>query len=344
MSDTPNTANHRVDIIKKWLLTPWVVIIGVPLLVLLLDPNNAGAVIVFAIKAFTGTLPFIVIAVLLIAYLKAAGAETLIANVFKGKEMRMIFAAALFGGLAPFCSCEVIPFIAGLLALGAPLSAVMAFWLSSPLIDPPTLFITAGALGWSFAIYKAVFAVSLGLFGGFAVKLMLASGRLANPLRPRTKPGCACAPSPIEGRPKWQFWTQEARRDVFRSQFYENALFLVKWLAFAYVLEALLVFYVPASLISGLVGGNGIAPIISAAAIGMPAYLNGYIAPPLLAGLMEQGMSNGAAMAFIIAGSVSSIPAMTAVWSLVKPVVFFLYIGLGLMGAIFSGIIFQAIS
>ncbi len=344
MSDAANRMKFQPNAIKKWVFTPWPVIFGVPLLVLLFDPGNAKAITVFAIRAFAGTAPFIAVAVLLIAYLKAAGAEALIANVFKGKEIRMIFAAALFGGLAPFCSCEVIPFIAGLLSLGAPLSAVMAFWLSSPLIDPPTLFITAGALGWFFAVSKAVFAVTLGLFGGFTVKLLLASGRLANPLRPRTKPDCACPPPLTNNQTKWQFWTEQARRDIFRSEFLTNALFLIKWLAFAYVLEALLVFYVPASLIARFAGGGGIVSIVSAALIGMPAYLNGYIAPPLLAGLIDQGMGNGAAMAFIIAGSVSSIPAMTAVWSLVKPGVFFVYIGLGLIGAILSGIIFQAVS
>jgi hypothetical protein len=93
-------------------------------------------------------------------------------EVFRGREIRMIILAALVGGLAPFCSCEVIPFIAGLLALGTPLAPIMAFWLSSPLIDPPTLLITAGALGWKFAVSKALFAVGIGMFGGFAVKLI----------------------------------------------------------------------------------------------------------------------------------------------------------------------------
>ena len=40
-------------------------------------------------------------------------------------------------------------------------------------------------------------------------------------------------------------------------------LFLIKWLALAYVLEALLITYVPASMIAGLVGGEGIVPIAS---------------------------------------------------------------------------------
>jgi uncharacterized membrane protein YraQ (UPF0718 family) len=84
-------------------------------------------------------------------------------------------------------------------------------------------------------------------------------------------------------------------------------------------------------------------PIAIAALVGMPAYLNSYVAPPLLAGLIDQGMSNGAAMAFMIAGAVSSIPAMAAVWSLVRRPVFAAYIGLGVSGAIVSGILFQMV-
>ncbi|MEL6648201.1 MAG: permease, partial [Pseudomonadota bacterium] len=111
----------------------------------------------------------------------------------------------------------------------------------------------------------------------------------------------------------------------------------------AYTLEALLVTYVPATFIASLVGGEGIVPIATAAVVGMPAYLNSYVAPPLLAGLMEQGMSAGAALAFMVAGSVSSIPAMAAVFALVKKQVFAAYLFLGVSGAIVSGIVFQMV-
>jgi uncharacterized membrane protein YraQ (UPF0718 family) len=98
---------------------------------------------------------------------------------------------------------------------------------------------------------------------------------------------------------------------------------------------------VPASLIAGVVGGEGIVPIAIAALVGMPAYLNSYVAPPLLAGLTEQGMSAGAAMAFMVAGAVSSVPAMAAVWSLVRREVFAAYLVLGVSGAIMAGLLFQ---
>ncbi len=328
-----------VDLIK----TPWALIIALLIAVALLDPGNWTTVVTFAAKALAHTGQYILFAVLLLSYLKATGAEVMVARAFEGRETRMIFLAAVFGGLAPFCSCEVIPFIAGLLALGAPLSAVMAFWLSSPLIDPPTLLITAGALGWPFAIGKAVAAVALGLFGGFAVRALMRGGAFTQPLREYKPAGCCgCGPKK-DDKPVWQFWQMPERRVRFRSEFVHNGLFLLKWLALAYVLEALLVSYVPADLIARVVGGEGVVPIITAALVGMPAYLNSYVAPPLLAGLMEQGMTAGAAMAFMIAGAVSSIPAMAAVWSLVKPRVFATYLVLGVSGAVISGVLFQMI-
>lgn len=335
------TQNPRDRLNFGFLKTPWAISLAVLLAVAVLDFANLGNIITFAIGALAHTAPYILFAVLILAYLKATGAEVIVARAFQGREVRMIFLAAVFGGLAPFCSCEVIPFIAGLLALGAPLSAVMAFWLSSPLIDPPTLLITAGALGWPFAVGKAVAAVALGLFGGFIVQGLMRQGAFAAPLKVYQRSGCCGSGPKLDGKPEWRFWADFGRRETFRAEFLSNGIFLLKWLTLAYVLEAVLVNYVPADLIASVVGGDGIASIGIAALVGMPAYLNSYVAPPLLAGLMEQGMSAGAAMAFMIAGAVSSIPAMAAVWSLVKPRVFAMYLVLGVSGAVLSGILFQ---
>ncbi|MCG8612811.1 MAG: permease [Pseudomonadales bacterium] len=323
------------------LTSVWSAILAIPLIVYLFDGEQFPTVMQISTDAFLGTLPFIIFAVLSIAYLKATGAETLVAKAFEGKTSRMIVFAALFGGLAPFCSCEVIPFIAGLLAIGVPLPAVMAFWLSSPLIDPPALLITAGALGWHFAIAKMIAAVSLGLLGGFLLQSLAAHPVYQSPLRhDRTAGGC-CGSSPKQPQVQWAFWHDTERQKEFSNQFRENAVFLVKWLCFAYLLEALLILYIPASMIASIVGGEGLGSITLGALVGMPAYLNSYAAPPLVAGLMEQGMSPGSAMAFMIAGAISSIPAMTAVWSLVKKPVFFTYLGMGLFGAILLGYGFE---
>ena len=113
----------------------------------LFAPAQLPSTLADAATSITRTAPYIIFAVIAVAYLKASGAEAIVAKAFEGREVRMIILAALMGGLSPFCSCQVIPFIAGLLALGTPIAPVMAFWLASPLMDPAgfAVDVTAGA-------------------------------------------------------------------------------------------------------------------------------------------------------------------------------------------------------
>lgn len=306
------------------------------------DAANFFPVLGFATSALLGTLPFIIFAVLAVGYLKATGAENLLAKAFEGNETRMIFLAAAFGGLSPFCSCEVIPFIAALLAVGAPLSAVMAFWLSSPLMDPAMYSITASGLGFEFATAKVAAAIGVGLIGGFGVKLLKSSPVFADPLREKPQVGGCCGvKKPFSEKPVWKFWNEPERNEVFKDTVLENAFFLLKWLALAYVIEALMVRYIPAELVARILGGEGLRPILLGAFVGMPAYLNGYAAVPLVKELLSMGMAPGAAMSFMVAGGVSSIPAAIAVWALVKPRVFAAYLGFAVFGALVAGLAWQ---
>lgn len=299
----------------------------------------------FTADALLGTAPFILFAVLAVGYLKATGAENLLAKAFEGRELRMIGFAALLGGLSPFCSCEVIPFIAALLAVGAPLSAVMAFWLASPLMDPAMYSITAGGLGFEFASAKVVAAVSIGIFGGLGTMALKRTAVFTDPLREKPKVGGCCGvKKPFTAKPVWKFWTDSDRVDVFRTTALENAVFLLKWLTLAYVIEAVMIRHVPASLVAQVLGGEGVQPILLGALVGMPAYLNGYAAVPLVKELLDMGMADGAAMSFMLAGGVSCIPAAIAVWALVKPKVFGAYLGFALTGSVIAGLAWGAIA
>lgn len=326
----------RLD--KAWLATGLIL-----LAVAILRPGDFSGILGTALSALAGTAPFIAFAVFAVAFLKATDAEGLVARAFHGPQVRMIVLAALVGGLAPFCSCEIIPFIAAMLALGAPLSAVMALWLASPLMDPAMFSITAAALGFDFAIAKTIAAVSLGLLGGFGVMALSSTGVFADPLKPRAQPKSCCSSSdPFSRDLVWKFWPHSERRAVFADTALENGLFLLKWLTLAYVLEGLMIAYVPASFVAGFLGGDGIQPVIMGAVIGGPAYLNGFAAVPLVDGLLEQGMSPGAAMSFMLAGGISCIPAAVAVWALVKPRVFVAYIGFGFAGSLVAGLSWAA--
>lgn len=322
------------------LKSAWGLSLLVVLVIAVFDLGQLPVHLSFAVKTLLQTLPYIAFAIVAIGWLKASNAEGVVAAAFQGKEVRMIVVAAMVGGLAPFCSCEVIPFVAALLAAGTPLSAVMAFWLSSPLMDPPTFAITAGALGWHFAIGKAIIAVGVGLLGGFAMMWLTSKGAFAEPLKlGASTGGCCGAPDTDKSVMGW-FWPSSDRRQVFFEASLENGLFLIKWLLFAYLLESVMIAYVPAETIVNFVGGAGLGSVVIGALAGVPAYLNGYAAPPLVSGLMEQGMNAGAAMSFMVAGAMTSVPAMAAVFALVKHDVFAMYLLLALSSAVLSGVLF----
>ena len=330
----------QLEISAPWLRSAWGLSALIILLMAIFDPGQVIAHITRALGSLAHTAPFVAFAVVAIGWLKASEAEGIVAKAFQGRESRMIVLAALVGGLAPFCSCEVIPFVAALLAAGTPLSAVMAFWLASPLMDPPAFAITAGALGWEYAIAKTIAAVAIGLMGGFSMKLIMARGAFADPLRPRETCGSCCG-TPREPVVRGWFWPEPERRAVFWQAASDNALFLLKWLMLAYLIESAMIAYVPAKAIASVVGGEGFGSVVIGALVGIPAYLNGYAAPPLVAGLMTQGMSPGAAMSFMVAGGMTCIPAMAAVFALVKRQVFVTYIAFAFIGAVLAGMAFS---
>jgi len=187
--------------------------------------------------------------------------------------------------------------------------------------------------------------VSLGLLGGFLTMTFARSAVFADPLREKPQiGGCCGVKKPFEGKPVWNFWSESPRNAVFRDNILENGVFLLKWLTLAYVIEAIMLRYVPAEWIASVLGGDGVGTIILGALVGAPAYLNGYAAVPLVDALLAQGMSDGAAMSFVIAGGVSCIPAAIAVWALVKPRVFAAYIGYAVTGAILAGLAWQSVA
>ena len=142
----------------------------------------------------------------------------------------------------------------------------------------------------------------------------------------------------------WAFWHEPERRAAFLASGWDNLWFLGKWLTLAFVLESLMVAYVPAAWVVQAVGGGGLLPVLIATLVGVPAYLNGYAALPLVGGLVEQGMAPGAGLAFLLAGGVTSIPAAIAVFALARPPVFAAYLGFAFIGAIGAGLLFSGVA
>jgi uncharacterized membrane protein YraQ (UPF0718 family) len=114
-------------------------------------------------------------------------------------------------------------------------------------------------------------------------------------------------------------------------------LMVIKFMALAFFLEALIILYVPQEWITSIMGKDNTWSIFTATFLGIPVYTSNLSALPMVSGLLAQGMSPAAGLAFLIAGPTTTLPAMAAVWTLVKHRIFILYVSFSLVGAMFLG-------
>lgn len=305
-------------------------------------PDHALNAAVFVMRGLVIVAPIVVPGIILAAWIIASGADSHIARAFEGKTVRTVLVASLIGAVTPVCGVAVLPMMAGLLAAGVPLAPVMAFWLSSPITDPAMLATTAATLGLSFAIGKTVAAFGLGLFGGvvtaFFAKRPWAKSALRDKGLARQLGADRCgARQSFEPR----IWLSESRRRSFAVQFWATARLILICLIPAFTAEYALNAALTPDSLAAYVGENQWWAIPAAVFVGAPAYIDGYAALPLTRGLIENGMSKGAAMAFLISGGVISIWGAMAIAPVLKLKPFVLYLVLAVLGSLASGYVFQ---
>jgi uncharacterized membrane protein YraQ (UPF0718 family) len=109
------------------------------------------------------------------------------------------------------------------------------------------------------------------------------------------------------------------------------------WLSAAFVAEYFLKLYLPEDVLSPFVGRDSFFAVPIAAIIGAPLYLDGYAALPLVRGLIDRGMAEGAAMTFLVAGGITSAWTAIPVFALFRLPVFLAYLVMAVVGSILSG-------
>jgi uncharacterized membrane protein YraQ (UPF0718 family) len=293
----------------------------------------------FVAHAAWGIFPYFCLGVVISAWVQTSGISQRIKRIFERREGTAIAVAAVAGATIPLCSCSVVPLIAALLVGGAPLGAIMALWISSPLMSPAVFLLTAGTLGMPYAIARLITAILMGTAAGYVTSLLVAHHFLRDPLRSNTVGEMNCCSQPTSVHHTDAAAPNQARS--FWSNLRSPALFLGKWLLVAFFLEALIVHYVDSVWITSILGAGKSYSIPIAMLVGIPLYVSDIAAVPVVQGLLDQGMAPGAALTFLIAGPVTTIPAMVAVWALVRGQTFAIYLSAGMIGSLTAGYLFQ---
>ena len=295
--------------------------------------------IMYAASSLWQIAPIAVAGMVVTALLMATGAISLLVRTFGARELTAVVLVSLIGSVLPVCGITLLPLVAGLLGAGVSLAPVMAFLLSSAVTDPQMFAITASTLGVSFAVGKTVSALGIGVVGGVVTWVLVRAGWFHRPARESSMlrsfvPESACAgPNEV----LWRFWTDPVCLELFKETFVRMAKLVIVLMSIAFAGEYFLKLYLPHDALSQFVGRDNPFAVPVAAVIGAPLYLDGYAALPLVRGLMERGMTVGPAMAFLIAGGITSAWTAFPVLALVRTPVFVAYVVMAIVGSAMAG-------
>jgi uncharacterized membrane protein YraQ (UPF0718 family) len=237
-------------------------------------------------------------------------------------EYIAIISASLIGLISPLPTYAAIPIGLSLMTSGVPFSAVIAFILSSPLMNPTIFFLTATQISMEMAIARTVSAFILAIIGGLiTVKLFK---HIYN----------ADAPLP--------FIKKTSDRSLW-SDIYGNTKYIAKYFSIAILLSAAVKALVPPEMITQLLSGNAKISTLIAIGMGVPFYTCGGSAIPFIETLMELGMSKGATLAFFIAGPATKLETLYAYKTLLGTRVLIFYLIITFVFSFMAGLAYSFI-
>lgn len=162
-------------------------------------------------------------------------------------------------------------------------------------------------------------------------------------------PGCGCgSPTPISKRMAIKntnsfvnimkkLRMKEIGRALVDVGLKQILLYFTIFAGVGYLIQS----FVPSSLIVSLFSGESIFSIPLAALIGLPLYVSGEGAIPLIKALMDGGAGEGAMMAFMITGPATSAWVIAGITVFMKKRVIGLYIAFIFAGGILLGYLYQ---
>lgn len=286
---------------------------------------------------------------LLISIVAAAGLTTYVGTERLERWLRRrlwvgIVGAVALASLTPFCSCGTTAVLIAGLASSTPWAPLVAFMVASPLTSPAELLLSAGLMGWPFALMFFVGTIAIGLAAGGLAAAVERTGWLRDQARVRASGSrCeeVCAPTRASTGPGTAS-AQELRlrgarlADFGREVLVTGRRLLVFFLVFTAV-GYLVIRAIPTEWVTDCLGGGSVEAIPLAALVGIPAYVNTEASLPLVAALVDGGMGTGAALAFLMTGAGAGVGSVAGLLVIARRRIVGLVVGILLVGGMLLG-------
>jgi uncharacterized membrane protein YraQ (UPF0718 family) len=261
-------------------------------------------------------------------------------------------AAVLIGTISPLCSCGSIPLFVSLVSSGVPLAPALTLLLVSPLMSPSGYTITAWELGPAWANLKFASALFMGFFAGGVTLLLERRGFFGNPGVLRVEYGkvdihAPDCPGELHCTCGDQWSNRLARKGhgtpvVFLAKAWELTVLTGKFTLIGIVAAVLAERYIPREWIAGRLGTGSIGDILAVTVLAVPLHVNEITAAAILYSLLGLGLAKGPALAFLVGGPATSIPAMSMLFAMCRKRVVATFLALCLAGTLILALSFQA--
>lgn len=300
------------------------------------------------IETFTHNWLLLLVSILLSAALKLYIDQDAMSRALKRNSRNSVLVSTGIAVTTPFCSCGTTAVVLGMMTSTVPWAPIVAFMVASPLTSPQELFYSAGLFGWNFAIAFFFASIILGLIGGAAAGFAEARGWLQG--QARTAPALTSLPLGFAGGspaaaidlPMLSLSVPAVVKPrvtlrIFLNEAWDISKRLMPlffgFTFIGYLLNGL----IPMQWITSLFGAGHSYGVPLAATLGLPFYLNTEASLPLVRAMLDSGMSEGAALAFLITGAGTSLGAISGALTIARWRVIAIVIGTLWLGSILIG-------
>ena len=240
--------------------------------------------------------------------------------------------AALLGTLTPFCSCSSIPLFIGFTAAGLPLAVTFAFLISSPLVDLASVILLASSFNWPIALAYVGVGLVVAIVGGTVIGRLKMEDQVADFVRT----------VPVTGEAATM--TQGQRLAYAKDQVVEIVHRVWPYVLIGVGIGAAIHNWVPADVISALLGQDKWWSVPVAVLVGMPMYADIFGTLPIAEALVAKGVGLGTVLAFMMAVTALSLPSLIMLKRVVKLPLLVTFTGVVAFGILTIGFTFNAIT
>jgi uncharacterized membrane protein YraQ (UPF0718 family) len=238
---------------------------------------------------------------------------------------------ALLGTVTPFCSCSSIPLFIGFTSAGLPIGVTFSFLISSPLVDLASVLLLASIFNWKIAIAYVVVGIILAVIGGTTISRLklekyVESFVFNNKIADNDTP----------------VMTRRERLSFSKGQVMEIIHKVWIYILVGVGIGAAIHNWIPESIITAVLGEKNIFSVLIATLVGVPMYADIFGTLPIAEALVTKGVGIGTVLAFMMAVTALSLPAIILLKKVVKVKLLAIFVAIVTIGIMVIGYTFNA--